>query len=93
MKDYTLFVSNPALVPEGKSVDLHVIDNEMYRGRAVEAVISKKDMKDSTEWNRLIIRSPLSIVKNKDNPWFIKILKEYEDEKLMDTNICLCDEE
>ena len=93
MKEYILFVSNPELVPEGKNIDLHIIDNDMYRGRAVEAVISKKEMEDLKGWNRLLIRSPLSIIKNKNNPWFIKILKEYEDERLMDINICLCDEE
>ncbi len=86
MKEYITFASKPSSIPEGEEIDLLVMDQGVFQTKAVRAIVHKKALKDL---DRLWIRSPLSIIKGE---WSIRIVKEYEDERLMDPNIFRCEE-
>lgn len=73
---------------EGQEIRLIVRDYKDYIHRPVVAKIYKKWSKDL---DKLYIRDPLGKpYKGEHDPWGLKILKEEEEEKLMDADFQKC---
>ena len=89
MKEYDMFVRFPSDFKAGVESILHIRDTSNYESQAVRAKIykSKRDLPEGV--NRLIVRTPLGVIREEEE-WSIQIIEKFDDEALTNSACYHC---